>query len=178
MTNRSRLIVGLAGVLVVFFGILMLTVWDTYQIVPGGPNLQPFPDLIVESIQYKGSEDPLSSCTGVHMGTFNVTVTIRNAGAKPADLPFGKSWVVIWSVIGGTAPPFKQWITAPPEQLAAGQAVTLTKKVSAMASVTAEKKYSLTFAVMADPDQVIPESNEDNNFKNQETVYTAFCPPP
>jgi len=179
MTNRTRLVLGVAGVLVVFFGVLMLTIRDTYQIIPGF-KLPQLPDLIVESIQYQGSEGTSSPCTGVHMATFNVTVTIRNAGIKTADLPFGKSWVVIWSVIGGTAPPFKEWITGPPAQLAPGQTATLTKKVTAMASVTPDKSHSsVTFAVIVDPDHVIPESNEDNNFKNKETVFGAeLCPPP
>ena len=178
MTKRTRLVLGLAGVLVVFFGVLMLTYWDTYQIIPG-PKLPQLPDLIVESIQYEGSEGTSSPCTGVHTATFNVTVTIRNAGIKAADLSFGKSWVVIWSVIGGTAPPFKESITGPPAQLAPGQTTTLTKKVAAMANVTPDKsKSSLTFGVIVDPDQVIPESNEDNNFKNKETVYGGeLCPP-
>jgi hypothetical protein len=180
MTKRTWLVVGLAGVLVVFFGVLMLTLSDTYQIIPGGPKVPQVTDLIVESIHSKSSEDTISPCTGVHMATFNVTVTIRNTGFKTANLPFGKSWVAIWSVLGGTAPPFKAWITGPPAQLAGGQSITLTKKVAAMASVTPDKsKSSIGFAVDVDPDQVIAESNEDNNFKTKETIFGAeLCPPP
>ena len=179
MTNRTRLVV-LTGVVVVFVGIMMLTVWDTYQIIPGGPKLQQFPDLIVESIEYKGSEGTGSPCTGLHTATFNVTVTIRNNGIKTANLPTWKNWVVIWSVINGIAPPFKAWVAGPPAQLAAGQTLTFTKKVAAMAVVTPDKtKSSLTFGVIVDPDQVISESNEDNNFKNKETVYGGeLCPAP
>ena len=157
MTKRTRLVLGIAGVLVVFFGVLMLTYWDTYQIIPGGPKLPQLPDLIVESIEFKGSEGTSSPCTGLHTATFNVTVTIRNAGITTADLPFGKSWVVIWSVYGGTAPPFKGWITAPPAQLAPGQTAALTEKVAAIAAVAPDKSKSwVTFEIVVDPDHVIP----------------------
>lgn len=173
MTTRNWLVVALAGALVVVLGVL------AYQALPS-PRLPQLPDLIVESIQYEGSEGVYSPCTGLHTATFNVAVTIRNAGITTADLPSWKNWVVVWSVIGGTAPPFKAWIAAPPAQLAGGQSMTLTQQVAGMATVTPDKsKSSLTFGVIVDPDQAIAESNEDNNFKNKETVYGGeLCPPP
>jgi hypothetical protein len=174
MTNRTRLVLGVAGVLVVFFGVLRLSMRDTYQIVPGGPKLAP--DLTVESIQFKTSTATVNPCTS-YTPTFDVTVTIRNAGTKTADLPLWKNWVVIWSVVGGTAPPFKVWVAGPPAQLAPGQTATLTEKVAAMINVLPDKKTSgIGFGVIVDPDQVIPESNEDNNFKN--SVVDYGCVPP
>jgi hypothetical protein len=160
--------------------LIAVAVLVTYRIIPGGPKLEQSTDLVVESIHYEGSEGTSSPCTGLHTASFNVTVTIRNNGAKTADLPFGKYWVVIWSVIGGTAAPFKEFVAAPPSQLAGGQSMSLTKKVSAMANVTPDKsKSALTFGVIVDPDKVIAESNEDNNFKDKETVYGGeLCPPP
>jgi hypothetical protein len=177
MTNRTWLVVGVTGVFVVFFGFLMLSVWDTYQPIPGGPKYQQFPDLIVESVQYDVAD---LECKGVHWGTFNVTVTIRNTGAKTADLPFGKYWLLIWSLIGGTEPPFKELVPGPPTQVAPGQTATLTKKVAAMAQVTPDKsKSGVNFGVRVDPEKLIPESNEDNNDHFEEMALGfEMCPPP
>ena len=182
MTRRSRLVLGLIGItLVGLVVVLALTFKKTVQPIPGGPPIVQLPDLVVDSIDYVGSKAPASSCTGINTQEFDVTVKIKNAGFTAAKMPTWGNWLLVWSVIGGTAPPFKALVSGSPTELASGQTATLKAKVQGMAKVNTPEppKSALTFAVIVDPDKVVPESNEDNNFKNRETVYgSELCPPP
>jgi hypothetical protein len=181
-TVGKRLVVGLIGaVLIVLMGFLALSRWDTYQPIFGGPKLAQLPDLVVDSIEYVGAGAPSSPCIGVNTAMFDVTVIVRNVGIASATLPVWGTWLRVWSVLGGTSPPFNVSVSGAPAQIAAGQTATFKTKVAGMAKVNTPEapQSALTLAVIVDPDKAIPESNEDNNFKNKESIYgLELCPAP
>src|SRR5262245_24671199 len=137
--SGDRIVLGPIGatLIVVMVVLAMIFIKVPFTLIPGGPKLPQLPDLVIDSIQ---AADGV--CTDFHTATFEVTVAIRNAGLTTATLPPWKNWILIWSVTGGTAPPFRAGVTAPPGQLAAGQTATLKAKVAGIAKVTPDKQQS------------------------------------
>lgn len=148
--------------------------------VPGGPILGVRPDLVVDKIEILWSKTT-SPCTGLHTATFEVVVTVRNAGAASAVLPgapWPKPWILVWSIKGGTAPAYKAMFNGPPAEVKAGHAATLKVKLTGAAAVTPDKsKSSVGFGVIVDPEKAVQESNEGNNFKEKEAIFLGeMCP--
>jgi len=147
--------------------------------IPGGPPVVKLPELVIDAIDPSwGKESP---CTGPHTAMFDVTVKIRNAGFAPAAMPPGPwqpSWILVWSIIGGTASPYQMYAGPPPAALAPGETATFKMKLGVMAKVEADKsKSSVGIGVLVDPDKKIAEISEDNNFKDKIIEFGAeFCP--
>jgi hypothetical protein len=135
----------------------------------------PLPDLVIDAIGVSWNSSDY--CTGVHQALYNVQVKLRNAGAGPAVLPSGKSWVVVWSVLGSIAGSQKT-IGQPPAQLNPGQTIVLKTPLQVIMLISRDKKTStVNIGVIADPDKVIKELDENNNTRYQEVKTAAeLCP--
>jgi len=117
--------------------------------IPGGPPVVKLPELVIDAIDPSwGKESP---CTGPHTAMFDVTVKIRNAGFAPAAMPPGPwqpSWILVWSIIGGTASPYQMYAGPPPAALAPGETATrattgASKTATTNGASRPDSRYSL-----------------------------------
>jgi len=181
---NQRLVLGLIGAALLILVTVLALLYERvpFRLPPGGPKIVELPDLIVDSIAFAAVEPPTggSPCTGLHTAPFDVTVTIRNVGVTAAVLPTWGIWINVWSVLGGSAPPYRASVGGQPAQIGAGQTATLKATLAGLALVAPDKSQSLvTFAVDIDPDAAIQEIREDNNFRDKEKKFSSeLCPAP
>lgn len=142
--------------------------------VPGGPILQKAPDLFVESIAF--TFPAKTPCVGANTAVFEVSVTVKNGWLGDANMPgaWPPPWVLVWSALGGVAPPYMDYLGYPLKTIAAGQSYTFKTKITFVGnySAAAGKTVFMAYA-QADPNNAIVELNENNNEKHQELSYSG-----